>query len=121
MSLAPASGLDWPTFADLSEAELERRLLGRSATDVLSASRRISTICSSVNRLFLTGSSFSMKSHLSRNYRDDGTGQIRTSKRIRAVYDYLADALPRAIQCRSFTQATIRSKTLALRLKPSVH
>jgi hypothetical protein len=41
--------------------------LATSATGERSASRRIATICSSVNRLFLIGSSFSAKSHLSRN------------------------------------------------------
>lgn len=31
VSLAAAGGLDWATVAGLGEAELERRLLGRSA------------------------------------------------------------------------------------------
>src|SRR5690606_3658640 len=44
--------------------------------ELFSASRRISTICSSVNRLFLIGSSFSMKSHLSRNYWSEELGQV---------------------------------------------
>ena len=33
VSLAAAGGLDWATVAQLGEAELERRLLGRSAED----------------------------------------------------------------------------------------
>ena len=33
VSLAAAGGLDWATVAGLGEAELERRLLGRSADD----------------------------------------------------------------------------------------
>lgn len=33
VSLAGASGLDWPTVAGLIETELERRLLGRSVED----------------------------------------------------------------------------------------
>jgi transposase len=33
VSLAAAGGLDWATVAGLGEAELERRLLGRSAED----------------------------------------------------------------------------------------
>jgi transposase len=33
VSLAAAGGLDWTTVAALGEAELERRLLGRSADD----------------------------------------------------------------------------------------
>jgi len=38
VSLAAAGGLDWATVAGLSEAELERRLLGRSADDARIAS-----------------------------------------------------------------------------------
>jgi DNA-binding NarL/FixJ family response regulator len=47
-----------------------------SATEVRSASRKIATICSSVNRLFLTGSSLT-KSYLSRNHWSEETGQVR--------------------------------------------
>src|SRR5678810_886595 len=49
--------------------------LAASATDVRSASRSTATICSSVNRLFLMGSSLS-KSHLHRNYWSEETGQV---------------------------------------------
>src|SRR5437773_5215226 len=34
LSLAGAAGLDWPATADLDEASLERRLLGRSAAEI---------------------------------------------------------------------------------------
>src|SRR6267378_4455688 len=51
--------------------------LAVSATDVRSASRRIATICSSLNRLFLTGSSCCFGSHLSRNYWLGKTGQVK--------------------------------------------
>jgi len=44
-----------------------------SATELRSASRRIPTICSSVNRLFFIGSSLT-KSHLSRNHWSEETG-----------------------------------------------
>jgi hypothetical protein len=46
-----------------------------AATDVASASRRMATICSSLNRPFLIGSSLS-KSHLPRNYWSEETGQV---------------------------------------------
>src|SRR5664279_3750611 len=52
--------------------------LAVSATDVRSASRSTATICSSLNRLFLMGSSLS-KSHLHRNYWSEETGQVKTS------------------------------------------
>jgi hypothetical protein len=49
----------------------------RQATEVRSASRKIATICSSLNRLFLIGSSFRLKSHLSRNQPSEKAGQVR--------------------------------------------
>ena len=49
--------------------------LAAAATDVASASRRMATICSSLNRLFLMGSSLS-KSHLHRNHWSEETGQV---------------------------------------------
>jgi hypothetical protein len=50
-------------------------LRAASATDVRSASRKMATICSSVNRLFLMGSSLS-KSHLPKNHWSEETGQV---------------------------------------------
>src|SRR4051794_36821204 len=51
--------------------------LAASATDVRSASRTMATTCSSVNQLFVMGSSL-RKSHLSRNHWYEETGQVRT-------------------------------------------
>ena len=50
--------------------------LAVSATLLRSASLRMATICSSLNRLFLMGSSLS-KSHLHRNYWSEETRQVR--------------------------------------------
>ncbi len=49
-----------------------------SATELRSASRRMATICSSVNRLFCIGSSLT-KSHLSRNLWSEETGQVSSA------------------------------------------
>jgi hypothetical protein len=56
-------------FADLV-------FLAAAATEVRSASRRIATICSSLNRLFLIGFSLASKSHLSRNQWSEKVGQV---------------------------------------------
>ncbi|MDP1656634.1 MAG: hypothetical protein Q8K91_04600, partial [Hylemonella sp.] len=58
-----------------------------SATVVRSASRSTVTICSSVNRLFLIGSSW-VGSHLPRNHWSGKTGQVN-------VTSHLADAAMR--------------------------
>jgi hypothetical protein len=57
-------------------ASLTLCFLAASATEVRSASRKTSTICSSVNRLFFMGSSRD-GSHLPRNYWSEETGQVR--------------------------------------------
>ena len=49
--------------------------LAATGTDVASASRRMATICSRLNRLFLMGSSLT-KSHLPKNYWSEETGQV---------------------------------------------
>src|SRR5690606_6561580 len=54
-----------------------RRCSAAAATVDFSASRRMATICSSVNRLFLIGSSFAKKSHLSRIQWAEELGQVR--------------------------------------------
>ena len=46
LGLAGAAGLDWATVADLDEAALERRLLGRSITET-GWSRPTSPTCTS--------------------------------------------------------------------------
>jgi len=58
--------------------------LATAATDVASASRRMATICSSLNRLFLMGSSLS-KSHLPRNYRYEEAGQVIRAAGLRST------------------------------------
>jgi len=65
--------------------------LATSATDVRSASRRIATICSSVSRLFLIGSSLT-KSHLSRNHRSEETGQVKIVNLLKRLQDELGVA-----------------------------
>ncbi|MBZ0224945.1 MAG: hypothetical protein K8F51_03090, partial [Comamonas sp.] len=57
-----------------------------SATVVRSASRSTVTICSSVNRLFLMGSSAD-GSHLPRNHWTGKTGQVKAS--LCQVFDHL--------------------------------
>lgn len=63
--------------------------LAASATDVRSASRRIATICSSVNRPFLMISSQS-RSRFSRNYWYEETGQVNPTK-IRQLIDDITE------------------------------
>jgi hypothetical protein len=53
--------------------------LAAAVTVVRSASRKIATICSSLNRLFLIGSPFTSKSHLSRNQPSEKAGQVRAA------------------------------------------
>src|SRR5690606_2705436 len=61
-----------------------RRCSAVAATVDFSASRRMATICSSVNRLFLIGSSFAKKSHLSRIQWAEELGQVmRTGRALR--------------------------------------
>jgi hypothetical protein len=51
--------------------------LAATATVVRSASRKMATICSSRNRLFLIGSSLWSKSHLPRNQVIEKVGQVK--------------------------------------------
>lgn len=74
----------WKMAAKFTDDELDRGdgagylPAGQEATVARSPSRRIVTICSSVNRLSLMGSS-RIGSHLPRNYWSEETGQVSSA------------------------------------------
>jgi hypothetical protein len=59
----------------------------------------MATICSSVKRLFLIGSSFLSKSTLSRNYRSEKVGQVTAACTHSVIGAALNDQIAQGIDC----------------------